>query len=205
MANYIINDCLTNEQYVVSADTELLEGQVIGYSVDEIGFCATVGVGTVDPLSVEVTLGITYTDCCDCLSATTADLNFKFIRCGTLEEINISPTFFCSEYGAPTSGMTYEIRFDTQTPFCATFSGLSESGETNYSYVSGPFLVCEDCGEEPPRSAGTEVTICQETCDVSGTTVTTFIPPHPEWTDGYGTQVTQLNMIALGGPNGLNN
>ena len=54
-------------------------------------------------------------------------------------------------------------------------------------------------------SAGTEVTICQETCDVSGTTVTTFIPPHPEWTDGYGTQVTQLSMIALGGPNGLNN
>jgi hypothetical protein len=34
--------------------------------------------------------------------------------------------------------------------------------------------------------------------------VVTIIPPHPIWTDGYGTQVTELDMIVLGGPNGLN-
>jgi hypothetical protein len=54
-------------------------------------------------------------------------------------------------------------------------------------------------------SAGTEVTICQETCDVSGTTVTTIIPPHPVWSDLTGGTVTQLSMITLGGPDGLNN
>jgi hypothetical protein len=204
MAKYIINDCLTNDQYVVSADT-LSEGQVIGFSIDEMPFCGTVGVETDIPLSSGVTSGATYADCCECLSGITESLNFKFIRCGTSEEINIDSTEFCSYFGAPTSGSTYEIQFGRGTPFCVTFDGLTNSGETNYYYVSGPFLDCEDCGEEPPRSAGTEVTICQETCDVSGTTVTTFIPPHPEWTDGYGTQVTQLNMIALGGPNGLNN
>jgi len=29
--------------------------------------------------------------------------------------------------------------------------------------------------------------------------------PHPVYTDGYGTPFTQLNMVVLGGPNGLNN
>lgn len=57
---------------------------------------------------------------------------------------------------------------------------------------------------EEPRSANTEVIICQEICDLSGGTTTTQItPPHPVWTDGYGTPVTQLNMVVIGG-NGLN-
>jgi hypothetical protein len=29
-------------------------------------------------------------------------------------------------------------------------------------------------------------------------------PPHPVYTDGFGTPVTQLNMVVLGGINGLN-
>jgi hypothetical protein len=52
-----------------------------------------------------------------------------------------------------------------------------------------------------PRSANTESTVCIVKC--SGDTVS-VVPPHPIWTDEYGTQVTQLNMITLGGPNGLN-
>ena len=89
-------------------------------------------------------------------------------------------------------------------PFCATFLGLSESGETYYSFVSGPSSGCEDCGEEPPRSANTESTICLEVCGPDGNTVIVVNPPHPVWTDGYGREVTQLNMVVLGGPNGLN-
>jgi len=104
------------------------------------------------------------------------------------------------------TGSTYYITFTgTTNPGC--FLVDSESEESTIDTIdslSVEYTGCTSC-VEPPRSAGTEVTICQETCDVSGTTVTTFIPPHPEWTDGYGTQVTQLNMIALGGPNGLNN
>lgn len=58
---------------------------------------------------------------------------------------------------------------------------------------------------EEPRSANTETLICQEICDTDGgKTVTEVTPPHPEWTDNYGTPVTQLNMVTLGGMKGLN-
>jgi hypothetical protein len=205
MGNYIIIQCLTNVQYVVYSETVLSEGDVIEFSYDGDSFCGTVVEESVDPTPSSYEYASTYADCCLCLSGITGSLNFQFIACNTLLEINIEAFNFCREHGLPITGMTYEIQFGSETPFCATFTGLTSTGETNYYYFSGHFLDCENCGDEPPRSAGTEVTICQETCDVSGTTVTTFIPPHPEWTDGYGTQVTQLSMITLGGPNGLNN
>lgn len=204
MANYIINECLTNDVYVLSASTLAL-GDTVEFDILEERFCGTVVDETLSVITTNIVLITTYDDCCLCLSGITGSLNFQFIACNTLLEINIEAFNFCREHGLPITGMTYEIQFGSETPFCATFTGLTSTGETYYSYVSGPFSVCENCGDEPPRSAGTEVTICQETCDVSGTTVTIFIPPHPEWTDGYGTQVTQLSMITLGGPNGLNN
>jgi hypothetical protein len=58
--------------------------------------------------------------------------------------------------------------------------------------------------ENEPRSANTETIFCEEICDDPINTVIQSVPPHPEWTDGYGTQVTQLNMVVLGGINGLN-
>ena len=50
-------------------------------------------------------------------------------------------------------------------------------------------------------SANTEVIVCITDCNFTGSTQ--VIPPHPIWTDGYGNEVTQLNMITIGG-NGLN-
>jgi hypothetical protein len=64
---------------------------------------------------------------------------------------------------------------------------------------------CEPFEPNAPRSANTESNLCQEVCTSGGTTTISIEPPHPVWTDGYGTPVTQLNMITLGGPNGLNN
>jgi hypothetical protein len=57
-----------------------------------------------------------------------------------------------------------------------------------------------------PRSANVETLVCVTCCPCDGTSGSTFsvVPPHPVWTDGYGTPVTQLNMITLGGINGLN-
>jgi len=55
-------------------------------------------------------------------------------------------------------------------------------------------------------SANTEVTICEQICDGSGgTTVVSVTPPHPVYSDLTGGTVVQLNMVTLGGPNGLNN
>lgn len=73
----------------------------------------------------------------------------------------------------------------------------------------GFYFNCSICSENnpdinPPRSANTEYNICQEICTSGGTTTVSIEPPHPVWTDGYGTPVTQLNMIVIGGINGLN-
>lgn len=75
--------------------------------------------------------------------------------------------------------------------------------------ITNYYDICYDCtpdNPEPPRSAGTESTICVICYDVlSGETVTVVSPPHPVWTDSRGIAVTQLNAITLGGMNGLNN
>ena len=206
MPNYIINQCLTNEQFVISAVT-LTEGATIEFNISEAHFCGTVGVVTESEETPNITFVQLYDDCCECLSGLTESLNFNFIICGTEQEINIEATNFCSQIGLPITGLTYEIQLGSYVPFCATFQGLSESGETNYHYSSGPFSLCENCGEEPPRSANTLDTICVEICTTgdTGTSVVSVNPPHPVYTDGYGTPVTQLNMVTLGGPNGLNN
>jgi hypothetical protein len=50
-------------------------------------------------------------------------------------------------------------------------------------------------------SANTETVIC-EVC--SGTTVI-LTPPHAEYSDSQNNIVIQMNTVALGGANGLNN
>jgi len=51
-------------------------------------------------------------------------------------------------------------------------------------------------------SANTEYTLCVQDC--SGTTLTEIYTPHPTYSDLTGGTVVQLNMVVLGGPNGLN-
>jgi len=53
-------------------------------------------------------------------------------------------------------------------------------------------------------SANTETIICQEICGDPLNTVVQVTPPHPVYGDLTGGTVTQLNMVVLGGPNGLN-
>ena len=82
--------------------------------------------------------------------------------------------------------------------------------EPNYDTITptSTYYNCLTCYLENtrfPRSANTESFICLQICTESGSTVVSVSGPHPEWTDGYGTQVTQLDMFTLGGPNGLNN
>jgi hypothetical protein len=201
MPNYIIKKCLTNDEYVVSAVT-LTVGTTIEFGVGESIFCGSVEAVTESSITPGYYYDFAqYTDCCECLVGDGREsLNFSFIRCGTEEEINIEATNFCSEYGTPTTGVTYEIQFGYETPFCVTFSGLSPSGVTNYHYSSGPFSNCEDCVSPPPISANTESTICQEVCDNS---VITIIPLHPTYTNSAGREVVQMNAVLIGG-NGLN-
>jgi len=200
MANYIINECLTNDEYIVSGTPTFSPGQTIRFVFNEQSYCGTVGEVTSSPPSAD--FGTLYDDCCTCLSGITDSLNFKFIRCGTSEEISIDSLNFCDEYGGvPTTGITYEIQYGSETPFCGTFSELSPTGETNYHFSSGPYLLCEDCVSPPPISAGTETIMC--VIDCSGNTIT-VVPPHPTYLNEYGKAVVQLNYVQLGGMNGLN-
>jgi len=159
MANYIINECLTNDEYIVSGAPTFTSGQTIWFIFNEGSYCGTVAEVTSSPPTAEFYQ--LSTDCCDCLSNITESLNFKFIRCDTSEEINIEAINFCDEYGVPTTGITYEIQYGSETSFCATFSGLSSTGVTNYHYSSGPFLLCEDCqGQLPVYNLNVTATTC---------------------------------------------
>jgi uncharacterized delta-60 repeat protein len=62
------------------------------------------------------------------------------------------------------------------------------------------FSSCTECFNFIINS-GNEYLMC-EVCSGDTFTVT---PPHPVWTNNYGTAVTMLDAIVLGGPNGLNN
>lgn len=84
--------------------------------------------------------------------------------------------------------------------------------EPNYTTITpvSTYYNCIQCvfdNTRFPRSANTETLICVVCCDCgsTGSTITQVAPPHPVYTDQYGTDVTQMNMVVLGGPKGLNN
>ena len=93
---------------------------------------------------------------------------------------------------------------------CGTVGDRSNPVPTSYTAIT-IFESCYKCTTlfdfESPRSANTEQIICVQVCEnTSGSTVVVAVnPPHPVWTDNYGTEVTQLNAVTLGGVNGLNN
>ena len=117
-----------------------------------------------------------------------------------------SATQFTVDFGVvtPTTGETYSFSDGlTGETICGTvISGTASP--TKYSVMT-LYDNCHECIIDIPRSANTEENICIEICDPSGNTVTSVPSPHPVWTDNYGTPVTQLNAITLGGQNGLNN
>ena len=83
---------------------------------------------------------------------------------------------------------------------------LTEEGFTPVAFYLNCFICSDENPDNPPRSANTENFVCVTCCPCDGSSGSTFsvTPPHPVWTDGYGAPVTQLNMIVIGGINGLN-
>lgn len=104
------------------------------------------------------------------------------------------------------TGSTYYFTFTGDTlPICAEVISEDAGGSINDGVSSIiNYTDCNECIVDTPRSAGTEYNICEVCTDGTVITVYNLNPPHPVYTDGYGTPVTQLNMVVLGGPNGLN-
>ena len=150
--------------------------------------------------------GTSYVSCEECSSGAT--LGLTIINCDTLvpSQVNISLSEWTEISGYPNSipngvisdsnGVCYQV-----VNACPIDNNNPPFEISNF-YYNQSFCRVSNQGGLRSRTSGVEVDICQLLCDQSVQLVT---PPHPEWTDGYGTQVTQLNMITLGGPNGLNN
>ena len=207
MPTYNVSECLTNINYLVSAGT-LSIGTVIGFNAFEDNKCGIVGDESSDAHNAIFVQ--TFESCCECLSAVTDSLNFRFVGCDDSIIYNIEATNFCNSFGIPLTGRTYSIQLGSDTPFCAEFQELSPTGQTNYFYVGGPYTSCSNCGNVPVRttySAGTFVSyLCRE-CSSGGTISSSIATntPHPSYTNSNGDEVIQLQMVTLGGPTGLNN
>jgi len=108
-----------------------------------------------------------------------------------------STIIFVSNSGLLT-GKTYQ---DYDLTCITIQSSATTSNDVNKTFLYGPFNSCSDCTS--PISAGTETKICV-TDDCDQVTRKLIDVTHPTYLNEYGKAVVQLNMIELGGMNGLN-
>jgi hypothetical protein len=203
MANYIITSCDGVTSYVVEAgETTINTGSTYYFTFtgDSTPMCYNVTGESIDPFIDRINSAVEYTDCLTCLQ----DNQFSFLVSGCT--IPTGGPVSSIEFSEFALGQFYKLCSNDpdifEGCFCFEVVGISP-GFYPYTFnPQGPFTDC-DC-PEPPRSAGTEYEVCEVCFDGSVVTVYNIQPPHPVYTDGYGTPVTQLNMVVLGGPNGLN-
>lgn len=201
MANFLIQSCDGITTYIVDPGLiTIVTGTTYYFTFtgETLPICGTV----ISEDSGSITEGLSsvteYNNCLECLQ----DNNFSFLVSACTVS-NLSGPVSSTEFSEFALGKFYKLcannPFIFEGCFCFEVIGIVEGF---FPYTFNPIGPFNSCSCEPPRSANTEVTICVEICDTS---VVSVNPPHPEWTDEYGTQVTQLNMVTLGGPNGLNN
>lgn len=195
MPNYNIQNCALGDTYVVSA-TSLSVGEVVSFFIDEISLCGTVLGVSSDPITPLSLYNDIHTDCLNCYQDN--EKSFLVRACNNpILEGPINAIYFSQN---PIGKfVTVEGPFWEGILCFEVLSVLNELFPASF-LVSGYYNDC-NCEGGIPRSANTETVICV-VC--SGET-STVIPPHAVYTDAQGVSVTQLNTVALGGPNGLNN
>lgn len=107
---------------------------------------------------------------------------------------------------SPTIGEMYLLQFSGDTPYgCYFITDTSYGPSTDIgSSLGGPYVDCAECGVD---YTGTSVNSFYETvgfCCESGTTSSGAAYPHPVYAAPGGVAI-QLNAVAIGGFNGLNN
>ena len=209
---WVAETCITKEQIVVITPVGFGQGVIVKlkYGTSDY-FCATL-TDIYDPLqhyyisSVYKTDDvISYSDCETCDATTTINLSVKECNSPINSYISIPITiwyYYVYNLGLNTYSLYKYDKCSTILNTCPLPGDYPTI--TPYSF----YLNCETCifdNTRFPRSGGTETFLCLQICTPSGTTVTSVSVPHPVWTDGYGTAVTQLGMVVIGGPDGLNN
>jgi len=214
MPNYEVRSCLGDGPIssVIESTTPLSIGDIVSYDNSGTVYCGFIFNDT-DLFPDSTLLVDTFTSCCQCLTAPDG-VNFTsydFKKCNTEEVIKVDINVFCESTNiVPQVGNIYQIsNVDSGLILCVELIGATFSRTEIWNFKDGPEVSCETCQNKIfnyPRSANTEVLVCEVCCpcDISGSTFT-VTPPNPVWTDGSGIAVTQLNMIVLGGENGLNN
>ena len=209
MANYLIQTCDELISIVVNpGENEIttVNTYYINFTGETNPGCFTVVSESEEPIAEGISSVTGYTDCLECFQEN--NLGFLVVSCdfpdlgGPVNAIQFNEWPIGNYYNICQQNNEF-TGFTNQNCLCFEVVGAG----SNYAYnfdITGPFTDC-DC--QLPRNSGTESLICEICCDcgATGSTVNQITPPHPIWTDGYGSAVRQLNMIVLGGPNGLNN
>ena len=157
------------------------------YNTQKNGSGSTLRYDTCENCNSQGLIGVTLVNCdtfVESFVSITLDNYLSVYNFGSLTNYSVKDS----------NGSCYQI-----TNLCPI--PLEEQGFTAVEFYFN-CTFCESSVVNSPRSANTENFICIPDCEFTGSTA--VAPPHPVWTDGYGTPVTQLNMVVLGGPNGLN-
>ena len=198
MANYLILGCDEITELVVNpGENTLTPGSIyfIEFTGETTAGCFRVVEESSGIVEEGVSSSVEFDDCLLCLQNN--GLSFLAVSC---DDPEISGPIDSRQFTEWPIGQNYRIcEGEVIGCLCVTITGITNDSFPIDFNITGPFTSC--LCEDTPRSANTESTVC--VIDCSGNTVS-IVPPHPIWTDGYGTQVTQLNMITLGGTNGLN-
>ena len=83
-----------------------------------------------------------------------------------------------------------------------TNSGTTTNNNSTVSIAYGPYTSCTQC-ITPVNSAGVTSVICDTCPGVTGVTITQA--PHAVYTNAFNRAISQINTVALGGFNGINN
>ena len=204
MANYLIRSCNNITEYVVDPGANIIEiglTYFFNFTGETLPICGTVISEDSGSINEGLSSVTEYNNCLECLQ----DNNFSFFVTGCT--IETAGPVVATDFTVFPLGLYYTLCPPPEFEFigCQCFYVYDIIYDAPpFSFENyGPFTSCL-C--ESPRSANTEYFECVTCCPCDGTsgTTTPVAPPHPVWTDGYGTPVTQLNMVVIGGINGLN-
>ncbi len=213
MANYIVTPCSGGPAIPVNdggysfniGNTYFLTfigGTVAGcYEITSL-----TGPITVDTIYFDISLAGGFADCLQCENMV---IQISDCQDGTVYNITLS-SFFAGGSLPPIpfgSGFNFTLGDPSESKCYAHVGylvveepGIIAPTQTIQQYYAGG---CDECQAETPYEVNPpEYELCVKDCD--GNTVVLSLP-HPVYTNEYGTAVTQLNAVELGGVNGLNN
>lgn len=203
---YTLQSCIdqTNIQ-TWSSTTEYSVGQVIGITGPVS--CYTVTEVSNTPLVPDLTGNAidSYSTCLECIQSNGG--SFNFTSCvDPFDDLDIN---VLSSTIVPQSTQVYNLLTTGGTNGCFTFNDWVSITPPIDGLISieGGYVDCNQCTVlSLPQSANTEVFVCEYICVTGGTgsSVVVVTPPHPQYSNTQGNSVTQLNMITIGGFNGLN-